>query len=160
MTGTKITWWCGCTQSAFLAYQFTQRQDTLYLEIITVWVFYCWMTNNNKHVGLKQHTFIASQFPWVRNSAQSRWAPCSGFHQAEIKVSFMVWSHLRPFPSSVGFGRIQFPAVAGLRFPLSCWLSTWGHSQLLEALTVLCPAALSTSGFAHSRPAWVSLSLC
>ena len=46
--------------------------------------------NNHRHSGLKQHTFIISQFLWVRISAQRRWSLCSGFHQTGIKVSIGV----------------------------------------------------------------------
>lgn len=68
IAGTKITWWCGCTNTIFLAYQFLQRLDSPCLEIKIVLLFYCCIKNNHKH------PFIISQFSWVGSLAQSRWA--------------------------------------------------------------------------------------
>lgn len=38
-----------------------------------------------------------------------------------------------PLPSSLVLGRIQFLVAVGLKLLFSCWISTVGHSQPLEA---------------------------
>ena len=49
-------------------------------------------------------------------------------------------------PSSLAVSRIHFIVVVGLRCPLSCQLSAWYHSQLLEAALRSLPCATSHLG--------------
>lgn len=59
-----------------------------------VLAFYSHIRSCHKLSSLLQHSFIISQFPWVRNPACFSWVPCSVSPMSEIKVStgcILIW---------------------------------------------------------------------
>lgn len=86
-------------------------------------------------IGLDNiHLFIIHIFCGSEAQAHISWVLCSGISQASIKCQHGLWSHLRfeiVFQVDMDV-RIQFLAIAGLRYLFSWWLSAMGH-QLLKA---------------------------
>lgn len=96
----------------------------------------CLVTHWKNHFHRKIH--LATWMSYLRVSMWSwvSWVLSSGSHQAEIKawartvISCKVWgSHT----SSPVVGRIQFLVVIVLKGPVSCWMLTRDHFQVMGA---------------------------
>lgn len=71
--------------------------------------FLCCVTNYQKFSGLAQCTFIVIQFCSSKVQSWLSWILCSGYHEAEIKVSAGLGCHLKHgalFQAYIAFGRI------------------------------------------------------
>lgn len=100
----------------------------------------CCVTRHRQRRGLKQHLFIVSQLLWVGSPACPHWAPCSGSHQAVLKVS------VRTLPSCLRPGPLPGPGCWQSSVSGSHWPLAQGHcSRLLEAARRTLPRGPSTA---------------
>ena len=84
------------------------------------------LTNYHKLYSLKQHTFMISQFPWVKSWAQLIWVLCTRSLKATVMVSARLYSHPR-----LGWGRIHFQVHPGWQSSFPCGRQIEGPRFLL-----------------------------
>lgn len=140
---------------------------------IFILVFFCCIviiTLSN----LKQYLFISSQF--CRSGVQHDWVLCSGYQEAEVKVSARLRSPLKALgenllQSSYLLAQCSF---LGLRALFPCWLSARGcrslevaprpyargAHHLLASNSTRSPSVLSVSSFLFCHQPENLLSFC
>ena len=92
------------------------------------------ITNYHTLSGLKQHTYIISQFLWGRSQAWLSWDLYLGSHKAPVNYQTIPF---RGLGSSFKFTwllvELSFLWLLRLKYPMPYWVSAGGHSQLQEA---------------------------
>lgn len=116
-------WWWDGPLASWLPCYFLFRRSYLTLPptttTTTVFISYSCATNYHRFSNLRQHIFIISQFPWVRNlDIGLNWVLLLGSHKTDVRVLAGLHSHLE-----LDWGRVHFQAHSG------CWQnsSSCGH---------------------------------
>ena len=78
------------------------------------------LTNCHKLYSLKQHTFMISQFPWVKSWAQLIWVLCTRSLKATVMVSARLYSHPEAW-----LGKNPLPSSPRLAEFFSLWPPDW-----------------------------------
>ena len=91
----------------------------------TVFISYSWLTEYHRFSNLRQHIFIISQFPWVRNlDIGLNWVLFLGSHKTEVRVSAGLHS-----PLELDWGRVHFQAHSG------CWQNSFSCGRMTKCTT-------------------------
>ena len=120
---------------------FPQHHVPFHGAFLPTYISFPLLTNYHKLHSLKQHTFMISQFPWVKSWAQLIWALCTRSLKATVRhgVNWAVFSSrgLAGEESTSRFtqvvGRFRYLVATRLKALDFCWLSAEGHSQFWDA---------------------------
>lgn len=128
-------WWDGPLASWLPCYFLFRRSyltsffNSLYLSCPPpiVFISYSCDTNYHRFSNLRQHIFIISQFPRVRNSDIGlNWVLLLGSHKTDVRVLAGLHSHLE-----LDWGRDHFQAHSG------CWQNSFSCGHMTKCHRLL-----------------------
>lgn len=132
--------------SDYVGLAFSTTWSPLFLGLVSIFVFYCCVTNYAKFSGLKQHAFIISQFLWV-SSAGKTYLDLLKWYSQGVGQGNVSASNLTQLTD-----KFHFLAAGRLKARASWWLLFRGWLQLPCHATIFTKPLLIWQ-FASSKPA-------